>query len=59
VDEPTRVLLADAQTSGGLLIAVAQERRDALLDALAREATPARVVIGRVTAGPAGRINVR
>jgi selenide,water dikinase len=59
VDEPTRVLLADAQTSGGLLIAVAPERRDALLDALAREATPARVVIGRVTAGPAGRINVR
>jgi selenide,water dikinase len=58
VDEPTRILLADAQTSGGLLIAVAVERRDALLDALAREATPARAVIGRVTAGPAGRITV-
>jgi len=59
VDEPMQVLLADAQTSGGLLIAVGAERLAALLDALAREATPARAVIGRVTAGPAGRITVR
>jgi len=59
VDEPTQVLLADAQTSGGLLIAVGTERLAALLDALAREGTPARAVIGRVTAGPAGRITVR
>ena len=59
VDEPTQVLLADAQTSGGLLIAVEPERLAALLDALARERTPAQAVIGRVTPGPAGRITVR
>ena len=59
VDEVAQVLLADAQTSGGLLIAVAPERLAALLDALAREGTPARAVIGRVTPGPAGRITVR
>ena len=59
VDETTRVLLADAQTSGGLLIAVAADRADALRAALDREGTPARAVIGRVVAGAAGRIRVR
>ena len=59
VDATMRLLLADAQTSGGLLIAVAAARLDALLAALGRERTPAAAVIGRVTAGPAGRIDVR
>ncbi len=59
VDDPTRLLLADAQTSGGLLIAVAPNRLDALLTALAAERTPARAVIGQVVAGPAGTIEVR
>jgi selenide,water dikinase len=59
VDGATRVLLADAQTSGGLLMAVAPDRLAALLDGLARERTPASSVIGRVTEGPAGRITVR
>jgi selenide, water dikinase len=58
VDAATRLLLADAQTSGGLLIAVAAERAPALVAALEREATPARAVIGRVVAGAAGRISV-
>ncbi|HEX4575545.1 MAG TPA: selenide, water dikinase SelD, partial [Gemmatimonadales bacterium] len=58
VDPVDRVLLADAQTSGGLLIAVAPERSDALVAALGREAAPAAAVIGRVVAGPAGRIAV-
>jgi len=53
-----RVLLADAQTSGGLLIAVAPERSDALVAALGRERTPAAAVIGRVVAGSAGRVSV-
>ena len=34
IDEVTRILLADAQTSGGLLIAVARERAQALESAL-------------------------
>jgi selenide,water dikinase len=58
VDGTTRLLLADAQTSGGLLIAVAAERVDALVAALAREGTPAADVIGRVVAGKPGAIAV-
>src|SRR5207249_11095021 len=55
VDGTTRLLLADAQTSGGLLIAVAPDRADTLVAALGREGTLAAVVIGRVIAGEAGR----
>jgi len=51
VDEATRVLLHDAQTSGGLLLAVLAERVDALLAALKKEGTPAAARIGRVTSG--------
>lgn len=56
--ETMRVLLCDAQTSGGLLIAVPHERADALLAALEREHTPAAARIGRVVPGPAGAIAV-
>src|SRR2546425_507029 len=59
VDAVTRVLLADAQTSGGLLLAVPAERADALVEGLVRERTPAAAVIGRVVAGAPGRIEVR
>lgn len=52
-------LLADAQTSGGLLLAVAEERVARLREALAREGAPAAAVIGRVTAGAAGSVVVR
>jgi selenide,water dikinase len=58
VDEATRVLLHDAQTSGGLLLAVPAQRADALVAALKKEGTPAAARIGRVTAGPAGAIQV-
>jgi selenide,water dikinase len=58
VDAPTRLLLADAQTSGGLVIAVAPERLDALVAALSWERALAAAVIGRVVAGPPGRITV-
>src|SRR2546423_1783473 len=54
VDQMARLLLADAQTSGGLLVAVAVERADALVAALRREATPAAAVIGRGVAGAPG-----
>lgn len=56
VGETDRVLLTDAQTSGGLLIAVAADHLDALLAALERERTPAAAMIGRVVAGEPGRI---
>jgi selenide,water dikinase len=53
-----RLLLCDAQTSGGLLIAVPPDRLDPLLAALAEERTPAAAVIGSLDDGPAGTIRV-
>lgn len=58
IAQADRVLLADAQTSGGLLIAVAQGRVDALVEALRRERTPAAAVLGRIVTGEPGRISV-
>ena len=59
IPEADRILLADAQTSGGLLVAVAADRAARLCEALGREATPAAAVIGRITAGAAGTIVAR
>ncbi len=58
LSDTDRVLLCDAQTSGGLLIAVAPDSVEALLAGLGREATPAAAVIGRVRAGEPGGIAV-
>ncbi len=47
--DPARTRLAfDAETSGGMLIAIAEDRVDRLLAALAREKTPCAAVVGRV-----------
>ena len=51
IDAATRLLLADAQTSGGLLIAIAAEHADALVTTLAAEGTPAQAIIGTIVAG--------
>jgi len=59
VSPAARILLCDAQTSGGLLMAVPPERTDALLAALEAAQTPTVAVIGEVTEGPAGRIAIR
>jgi selenide,water dikinase len=53
-----RLLLADAQTSGGLLLAVPPENEAALVEALHAAGTPAAAVIGRLTEGPAGAVRV-
>jgi selenide,water dikinase len=53
-----RMLCVDAQTSGGLLLAVPRENESALLEALRQESTPAAAVIGRLVPGPAGHIRV-
>jgi selenophosphate synthase len=53
-----RIICVDAQTSGGLLLAVPPENERALLAALNEAETPAAAVIGRLTAGPAGRVRV-
>jgi selenide,water dikinase len=57
--ESEQLLLADAQTSGGLLIAVAAERAGALVNALQRRNTLAAAVVGHTAAGEPGHITVR
>jgi selenide, water dikinase len=52
ITELQRLLLCDAQTSGGLLIAVNADRAALLLDELAAESTPAAAVVGEVVQGP-------
>ncbi len=58
VSEEDRLMLSDAQTSGGLLIAVAEEKRDAMAVALREEGCLAWDEIGRLVEGPAGRLLV-
>ena len=53
-----RLILCDAQTSGGLLISVPSGRLPILLEALEKNAVPTRAVIGRITDGPAGIASV-
>jgi selenide,water dikinase len=59
VDHVGRLILADAQTSGGLLLCVRPEATDRRLGALKQRGTPAAAVIGTVLAGEPGRITVR
>jgi selenide,water dikinase len=59
IDDPLRALLCDAQTSGGLLIAIPPERMDQLLIALEEAGTPAAAVIGELVPGRAGTIMVK
>ena len=53
-----RQLLCDAQTSGGLLMAVPADRALLLLEDLRARQTPAATIIGEVREGEAGRIQV-
>ncbi len=58
ITEEEKLILADAQTSGGLLIAVEQEQLEALLAGLAARGVVTRAVIGEVTSGEPGKIYV-
>jgi selenide,water dikinase len=58
LDAVTRLLACDAQTSGGLLVALAPERREAFTDAAARLDVPA-VAVGVLERGEAGAVLVR
>ncbi len=53
-----RDLLFDPQTSGGLLIAVAPDRLEALRTAMEKQNVAPAAVVGRVTPGKAGTISV-
>lgn len=59
VDRPHQLVLCDAQTSGGLLIAVPEPRVADLLAALREAKTPAASVVGRLRSSAAGTITVR
>lgn len=58
VDEPTLLLLADAQTSGGLLAAVPEEKAARLIARLRELETPAAALIGRIVEPQSWRIAV-
>jgi selenide,water dikinase len=58
LDEPSQLLLADAQTSGGLLLAVPPEKVDALVEGLRSRGTLAAAVIGELIESEPGRIAV-
>jgi selenide,water dikinase len=49
-DEPQRILLTDAQTSGGLLLCVPEAKLEKVLGILRQRRTPCAAVIGRITA---------
>ena len=51
LNETRRLILNDAQTSGGLLIAVAADKKAALLDLLQAGRVTTRAVIGEIVAG--------
>ena len=59
LDSTQRLLLADAQTSGGLLLAVPADRLEALLAALRGRNVPVAAEIGEITDDRSGRIEVR
>ena len=58
VPEALRVLLCDAQTSGGLLLAVPPDRVDALLEDLVARRTPAAALVGELGEGEPGTLEV-
>jgi selenide,water dikinase len=57
IEEAVRELLFDPQTSGGLLLSVAGDKAEAMLNAMASQGVPASV-IGKVTEPSAGYIRV-
>ncbi len=54
-----QILLADAQTSGGLLICVPEKRCDNLLKELEQRGVETRAVVGRVLGNGSGRLFVK
>ncbi len=56
--EQQRLLLCDAQTSGGLLISVAGEKLASLLSELEAAGVSTRSVVGEITQGQPGKIQV-
>lgn len=58
IRDETRIVLADPQTSGGLLVAIAPDDLDQLLNRLAEKSVPASAVIGEITCRSSAAIEV-
>jgi len=56
--KPWTLILGDAQTSGGLLLSVSEEKIDALWEKLSK-VNPYAQIIGRVNSGVSGKISIR
>ena len=59
VPDAHKILAADAQTSGGLLLCVSPSRLNQVLAILKKHKTAAHAIIGRVIRSPAGKIIVQ
>ena len=58
LQEHEKLLLCDAQTSGGLLIAVSENSKDALLAELESRGVSEGAVVGRITDDDPGTVQV-
>lgn len=58
ITEPEQILTCDAQTSGGMVIAVPADKADAMVDSLKQHDALAAAVIGDVVSEHPGRIRV-
>jgi selenide, water dikinase len=58
VETESQLVLCDAQTSGGLLVALEPVKADALVKELCERKTPCAAIIGELEAGRAGSIRV-
>ncbi len=58
LQEHEKLLMCDAQTSGGLLMAVAEDRKEALLAELESRRVPSAAVVGRITDGTQRTVRV-
>lgn len=59
VNEEAKAVLFDAQTSGGLLVAVPGDQAEAMLRELHERGVVAAVMVGRVTSASKGRVEIR
>lgn len=58
ISQEARLVLADAQTSGGLLMAVPQDKADKLIKALEEAQVPVAAIVGKIVDDSANRIQV-
>jgi selenide,water dikinase len=58
VDDKGQLVLCDAQTSGGLLVAVPEKDAPRLVGELVKRGTPCAAIVGALEAGEAGKIRV-